>query len=302
MDDERNAAARPGLGALVVGIAVGFAVTALVSAFLAPAAYALVEAIAPGAFPFQRVFRRATLLVALVALVVGLRAAGVRRLADVGLGAFRRRVRVALAGAVYGALAIVVAFAAEIGFGRRALTPANLAPAAVAEALGAGAAVGLLEEGVCRGALLFPFGPFAGVRLAAANATTSALYATAHLLRGGGRPGTVDAWSGFRLWRQLPRVLVQHIEAWVGLFLTGAILYLVAARQGHAWGAVGVHAGAVVALQTLGVATAQVAGREPLFLVDGLLPGWGLSALLLVVLVAGALWLPRAAVSETRAG
>jgi hypothetical protein len=50
-----------------------------------------------------------------------------------------------------------------------------------------------------------------------------------------------------------------------------------------------VHAGAVAALQWLGTATAPVAGREALFLVDGLLPGWGLSVLLAAALAVVAL-------------
>ena len=159
-----------------------------------------------------------------------------------------------------------------------------MSPLVIAEAAGAGAAVGLLEEAVCRGALLFPFGPMSGAALAAANTVTSSLYATAHFLRGGGRESRVDAWSGFRLWGELPGALGDHVEAWVGLFLTGALLYLLAARQGHAWGATGVHAGAVFALQLLGTVTEPVAGADALFFVDGLLPGWGLSALLAAAL------------------
>jgi hypothetical protein len=291
MDDDRarTTRVRPGLGALVLGLVVGFAATALVSALLAPAAYALVEAVAPGSFPYQRVFRRLTMLVALIALAVGLRLAGVRRLADVGLGGSRAGARVALVGALWGAAAIALVFAAELSLGNRHSSWAQLTPAGAGEALVAGAAVGLLEEGVCRGALLFPFAPLSGAGLAVANVAVSSLYSTAHFLRGGGRARELDAWSGFRLWAELPGALGHHAEAWVGLFLTGALLYLLAARQGHAWGAVGVHAGAVAALQLLGTATEPVAGRDALFLVDGLLPGWGLSALLAVALAVVAL-------------
>jgi hypothetical protein len=269
-----------GAGALLVGLLLGTAATALAAALLAPPAYELVEALAPGRFPFQRVFRRLAMLLALGALLVGLRRAGVRRLADIGLGRRPGAARAALLGAGTGALVVAGVFLAELALGHRAPSLAALRPALVAQALGSGAAVGLLEEGVCRGALLFPFGPLGGGGLAAANLATSALYSTAHFLRGGGRVHAVDAWSGFRLWAELPGALWDHAEAWVGLFLTGALLYLLAARQGHAWGAAGVHAGAVGALQLLGAATEPVAGRDALFLVDGLLPGWGFSALL----------------------
>jgi hypothetical protein len=97
----------------------------------------------------------------------------------------------------------------------------------------------------------------------------------------------VDAWSGFRVWRQLPFAVGEHFEAAIGLFLTGALLYLLAARQGHVWGAVGVHAGAVAMLQLLGTATEPVVGRGALFFVDGILPGWGLS----IALAAAIGWL-----------
>jgi hypothetical protein len=236
------------------------------------------------------VTRRLVMLVALVALVVGVRAAGVRSFADIGLGRWRAHRRAALAGVAWGALAIAAAFGGELALGRRAPSLAAVTPGVLAEAIGAGAVVGLLEEAACRGALYLPFAPMAGASLAAANVATSSLYATAHFLRGGGRPRAIDAWSGFRLWAELPGALADHAEAWVGLFLTGALLYALVARQGHAWGAVGVHAGAVFALQLLGTATAPVPGADSVFLVDGLLPGWGLSLLAgvgLVVVVAG---------------
>src|SRR6185436_3932687 len=143
-------------------------------------------------------------------------------------------------------------------------------------------AIGVIEEAICRGALLFPFTPLRGAALVSANVGVSALYSVLHFARGGGKLIEVDAWTGFRVWGELPLAAAQHLEAAVGLFLTGALLYLVAASQGHVWGAAGLHAGAVLALQLLGTATEPVPGADPLFLVDGLLPGWGLSALLAV--------------------
>ena len=273
----------PRLGApqLVVGLLVGTLVVALVSALLAPWIFAAVEALAPGRYPFQRVFRRVAMLAALIAVVVGLRRAGVRRLADFGLRRAPDGKRAIWVGVAWGVFAIAAAFGAELALGNRVAAPEALTATKAASLLAGAAAIGVIEEALCRGALLFPFLPLSGVSLVVANGAVSALYATAHFLRGGGKPGAIDAWSGFRLWAELGRAIPDHVEAWIGLFLTGALLYLVARRQGHVWGAVGTHAGAVAALQLLGTATAPAMGRDPLFLVDGLLPGWGLSVLLL---------------------
>ena len=277
---------RARLGALLAGLALWIGASIVVSSLAAPPLFEALEAWRPGGVPFVRLLRRLAQFVALAGLVLWMRRRGVRSLDAIGLGRPRERAGAIGLGLVAGALVVAAAFGFELAAGNRAASVEALSSARAAKAVAGAAAVGLFEEGVCRGALLFPFAPMGGATLAVANGAVSSVYAVAHFARGGARVDDVDAGSGFRVWGALPRAVADHVEAAVGLFLTGAVLYLYAARQGHAWGAVGIHAGAVLALQLLGTATEPVEGRDALFLVDGLLPGWGLSALLAAALVA----------------
>ncbi len=278
-------APRRRLPALLLGLVGGLAASVVASALLSPAAYALVEAILPGSAQFQRVLRRVALLAVVVLLVWGCRKMGVRRWADLGLAWSAERGRRLVFGAIAGAAAITLLFAVDLAAGRRIATDA-LTPTRVAKALAGAAAVGFVEESICHGALLFPFGRFTGATLVAANGAVSALYSTAHFLRGGLSIDEASVAAGVRVWARVPIASIAHGEAWRGLFLFGALLYLIAWRQGHAWGAIGIHAGAVLAIQILGAATDPVAGRASLFWVDGLLPGNGVSLLLVVAIVA----------------
>jgi hypothetical protein len=276
------------LGALLLGLAFLVGAAVVVSALLGPPLFGLIDSLAPGSFPFVRVLRRLAQLVALAGLVVWMRRLGVRRPADIGLGWSVESRRDLVRGLLGGACALAAVFAYELAAGNRRPSASELSLVGATKMLAGATAIGLVEEGVCRGALLFPFAPLAGTPLVVANLGVSSLFSVAHFARGG-RVTEVDAGSGWRVWRELPPAVLHHAEAAVGLFLTGALLYLLAARQGHAWGAVGVHAGAVATLQLVGTATEPIAGRDALFLVDGLLPGWGLSALLALALAFVAL-------------
>jgi hypothetical protein len=270
-------APRPRGAALALALVVWIGATVVVSALLAPAVHGLVEAIAPGRFPFRRVARRLAMLVAVVGFVAVGRRLGIRSFADVGLALSRDRLRAALAAAAIGAGVVVAMLGAELAAGARVAGGA-LTPVDALEALVGAVLIGLVEEGLLRGALLFPFGRLRGAALWAANAAISAVYATAHFARGGARVATVDAAAAWRMWAELPGAAAQHGEAWLGLFLTGALFYVVAWRQGHAWGAAGLHAGAVLALQWGGGLTEAAPESRSLLLVHGLLPGYGVAA------------------------
>jgi len=280
--------ARQRLGELLAGLALWVGATVVLSSLLAPLAYELVEALAPGRFPFRRVLRRIALLVAILLLVAGRRRLGIGGWSDLGLGAFGSRRGTAALGLAAGAATIALLLVVELGAGTR-LAGWDLSWGELVEALAGAAVIGVLEEGLCRGALLFPFGRLTGFRFWTANAATSAIYATAHFARGGGRSGDVDWASGWRVWGEIGPAIGNHFEAWVGLFATGALFYALAWRQGHAWGAAGLHAGAVVALQVGGELTEAARGNRSLFLVDGLLPGYWTA----VLAMAAAIWLWR---------
>jgi len=285
-------APKPRLGALLAVVAGWVAVTVVVSALVAPPLFWLVEEVSPGSHSFQRVLRRVAMLVAIAALAVFRRRLGVSSLAEIGLAWSRERGRACGAALVAGVVSIGLAAGVELRLGTRVRGGALTAGEAAETVVGAGL-VGVVEEGLLRGAFLFPFGRLAGAGFWSANAAVSALYATAHFARGGGRDAEVGWGSGWAVWAALPRAAAEHGEAWLGLFATGALFYVLAWRQGHAWGAAGLHAGAVLALQVVGETSDPVAGGRSLLLVDGLLPGYGVALLAALAAAVLALRAPR---------
>lgn len=271
-------APEPRVGALVAGLGLWLAVTVVVSSLLAPFAFRAIEAISPGAFPFDRVFRRVAMLVALVHLVVWLRRSGVRRWADAGFTVAGRRSGSFPRWALAGMLLAATLFLVDLVTGHR-LAAFALTPAGVAKALLGGALIGLIEEGVCRGALVFPFGRLRGAALAVAAAAISAVYSTGHFARGRTRLAEIDWTSGFELWGRVGSAIAASPEAWVGLFALGLLFDRLARRQGHVWGAAGLHAGAVAGIQ-LGSDLTDPAAAGSLFFTNGLHPAWALTALL----------------------
>jgi len=279
-------AGRPRLGALLLTLGLLVVVTVVVSATFSPLLYRGLEELQR--YPFQRVLRRVAMLVAIALLAGSLARMGVRSFAQLGLGLSRSRLESAIAAFAIGLAAIAVLFVVEIAFGFR-IVGHQLAVGRVIAALGSALAIGLVEEGVFRGGLLFPFGRLRGARLWIACAAIAAVYSTAHFARGGGSRAAIDWASGWQVWAQVPPGVARGFESWTGLFATGVLFYALAYRQGHAWGAVGLHAGAVLGLQTLGDWSGPIAGKGSLFFADGILPGFG-TALLAPVAAA---WLLR---------
>lgn len=261
MPDQRAAdtfARREPSAALLVGLAVWLAVVVGASALLAPAVLGASDALFGDRFPPLRVFRRLVMLLAIVGLLFWARRLGIRRWAQIGLTPAGWRVAVGWPGLLD-----------------------------AVEALAAGIVIGLLEEAICRGFLLFPFAPSSGRRFWLGAAAVSALYSTAHFARGGrGLELAIDGAVGWRMWAMVPARIVEHWDAWVGLFAVGVLFYALAARDGHVWRVAGLHAGAVVALQLGGAATEARAGSgDSLFFADGLNPGLPLAGLVLVALL-----------------
>jgi len=281
-------AGRPRPLALVATVLAWLVVTVALSSLLAPFAFDLVEAVAPGSYPFPRVFRRVAMLVAIAALWALRRPLGLGSLARIGMALSRGRLRAFGAAALVGALAIGAAGGLELALGTR-VPAGTLTAGEAAETIVGATAIGVVEEGLLRGAFLFPFGRLAGAGFWGANATVSALYSTVHFARGARDPGAIDAGAGWRLWAAVPAAARRSGEAWIGLFATGALFYVLAWRQGHAWGAAGLHAGAVLALQFVGQTSDPGANGRSLLLVDGLLPGYGVAVLAAVASV----WLAR---------
>lgn len=274
--------ARP--GALVAGLVLWLAVTVVASSLAAPIAYWAVEALAPGSFPFERVFRRVAMLVALVHLIVWLRRSGVRGWASAGFTRAGRSGAAIPVGAAVGLGAAASIFALDVAFGARGFD-FGLGVGAALKALAGGAAIGLLEEGVFRGALVFPFGRVSGWSRAAVATALCALYSTGHFARTRGAFEQIDLTSGFELWRRAGESALGSPEPWVGLFALGLLFDVLARRQGHVWGAVALHAGAVAGLQLCGDLTTG-APQGTVFFTNGLHPAWPLAAILALAALA----------------
>jgi hypothetical protein len=281
----RTAGATGGrLRALLLWLPLGVAAAVVASALLAPAAFAWMQAAGIEAPPFRRLLRRIAELVAALLLLLGMRRLGVRRLGDIGLRRTPSAVRDFWLAALAAAAGSGVLLGLEFALGSRQLT-GSLPPLAVARILVSAPLVGLSTQAVCSGALLFPFGQLRGAAAAAAGAMVAAFFACAHFVRGGRDPMPIDWTAGLRLWAEVPGAFIDYRESWVGLFAMGLALYLLAARQRHAWGAAGAHAGAVVAVQTAGGLGDVGPGAHTPFFVDGLLPGYGAAAVLLAWIV-----------------
>jgi hypothetical protein len=217
-------------------------------------------------------------------LTLWARRLGLRSFAQIGFTRTGWRSGAAWRGALGGAAVIAALFALELAVGLRDWTGAPSLRLVVSVAL-AGAAIGLVEEGICRGALVFPFGRLRGAGLLAASSAVTALWTVAHFLRGGReRFPHVDWTSGWTLWAGLPGTVVTSFEAFCGLFAAGLLADRIARRQGHVWGVAGMHAGVAAALQLGGAATDPVRPGQSWFFTDGLLPGWGVAVIGVVVL------------------
>lgn len=271
-------------GALLGGLALWVAVTVVASALLAPFGFRILEGLAPGSFPFDRVFRRVAMLVALLHLVVWLRRANAQTWAAAGFTRAGWRTGAAWRAALVGLLAVGALIAVELAAGTRGLHW-QVDASSLAKALLGGVAVGLLEEGVCRGALVFPFGRLRGAALAACALAISAVYSSGHFARGRTRLAQVDWTSGFELWGRVGSAIAGSPAAWVGLLALGLVFDRLARRQGHVWGAAGLHAGAVAALQ-IGSDATDPSPAGSLFFTNGLHPAWPLTALLALAWLA----------------
>lgn len=281
------------LRALLLLLVFGVCVSVALSVLLAPLALGWLRDLGLHQFAFRRVLRRVAELSAAAVLVAALFRLGVRRWAGVGLGAVPNRARDfwrALLAACAGTAAALVL---EFVHGDRTIS-SGISTAEAAHILLASCVVGFVAQAICAGALLFPF-ELRGTRLAVAGVAVAALFASAHFLRGGNDPAVAGWAGGWQVWSGVVDAIGRYREAWTGLFVFGLAIYLLAARQGHAWGAIGAHVGAVLALQTAGALGDVPPGMHPPFSVDGLLPGYGAAALL-------APWIFWRLASELRGG
>ncbi|HLX96832.1 MAG TPA: CPBP family intramembrane glutamic endopeptidase, partial [Verrucomicrobiae bacterium] len=276
------------LRALVIYILVVFVGGAL----LAPWLYWLAQAFAHSfpkiaAEPFSRFVDRSLLLLALAGLWPLLRSLGVTSWREAGIVPLHGQWNKLLGGLLLGFVSLAMVAVVTVVGGARVFnqtTTAHEVVAVIFSALGAAAAVAVMEEILFRGGLYgglrkFFFWPLALV-------ASSVIYALAHFLHRADFAGAVNWSSGLVL---LPRMLGGFADAhallpdFFNLTLVGVLLGLAYQRTGNLYFSIGLHAGWVFWLKTYGAFTTAAPRASAGFWGTGkMIDGW----LALLVLVA----------------
>jgi membrane protease YdiL (CAAX protease family) len=271
-------------------------------ALLAPWLYHGIQALAPSypaletaaRMPFARYVNRGLLIVALLGLPFFVRAAGVRRWSDVGMGRGSFRWRRFAAAFALGFFSLATVCAVTLVAGGRMIKPRS--PGELAGqflgVLATALIVAVIEELLFRGAM---FGTLRRVmRWPAALALSSGVYAVTHFMARAENPSTVDWLSGLRV---LPTMLAGMTDARTlfpalpSLALAGVILGLAYQWTGDLSASIGIHAGWIFWLKFYGFATRRAPNAHEGFwgtgkLVDGWLAFVALGVVLSIVLLA----------------
>lgn len=261
----------------------------LLSSLLAYPAWLLADSWVPGRWHFQRVFNR-VLMVSTLALLpllarywsVGWRNIGLHaswpaaaRQAALAWGA-----GVGMIGAL--ALAGMVSGFREPHFEwtvRRSLGH-----------LASSVAVGVAEEAIFRGFFFLAAWKVIVPRAPALLALLgSAVFASVHFFMDVRAAAEIPHWgSGWALWVEWGHLMLTPeplLTRWLSLFLAGLVLCALAARQGHLWGAIALHAGWVFGIKTVHRLTDST-GVPSLWFSSDLLSGLWASVLLALLLAA----------------
>lgn len=290
-------AGRP-LLALLLFLAAVFGLGALLAPWLYLGARALAAAY-PGArglarFPFGTYVNRGLLIVALAALPLYLRGAGIRSWSDVGLDPRRIEWRRWAAGFALGFVSLAVVCVVSLTAGGRVFDFAHVGrlPGRLLGALGTAVVVGVIEELLFRGAI---FGTLRrAVAWPVALLASSAVYAVVHFLAKPAPPPDVGWSTGLTV---LPGMLRGFfdlhtvIPAFLSLTLAGVVLGLAYVRTGDLWTSIGIHGGWIFWLKSYGYVTRPAPGANAwLWGSNKLIDGWFalgmLAAVLALVLAA----------------
>ena len=234
-----------------IGVLVYFGLWVLLTSALAWPVACGVEKLAPGIFPFARIFGRVELVVALL-LAVGLMrwwGEDPRKWID-GQKRKREWVRLGLwAGAGLGMVGLVAGVQGVLGVRQWGGVPGV---GVWAGAVGTGLLVGVVEEFFFRGVLGLAWWRAVGDRwVGGAVVVGAGIFAAAHFIRPGvGWEGARGLEAGFLAWGNLELWSgTGHLWKCAGLFLIGLILARVVWNERSLAGAIGLHAGWVAGLR-----------------------------------------------------
>ncbi len=235
----------------IAGILAFFSLWALLTSVLAWPVALVVEAAAPGVFPFSRVFGRVELGVALALAAGLLRFWGEDPRPWVDGRGWRKELGRAAVWAGLGLGMVGLVAVGQVGLGVRSWGGWP----GVGEVLGAvavGVGVGSLEEFFFRGVLGLAWWRAMGNRRLGSLIFIGALiFGAAHFIRPQPGPGLEAGWlAGFQAWGRLELWAgTGHLWKLAGLILSGLILGRVVLNQGTLAGAIGLHAGWVAGLR-----------------------------------------------------
>lgn len=283
------------LRALVIYIAVIFVGGAL----LAPWLYGLVQESArviprAAGVPFHRVLDRSFYILALAGLWPLLRVLGTTSWREIGLVSPYGQSGKLLGGLLLGLLSLAAVAGTAAGFGAGSFVrpaDAHRITTVILGAAGTAAAVAVLEE------IFFRGGVFGGLRRVLhwplALVISSAIFALTHFFKRADIAGPVSWNSGLVL---LPQLFDFHafVPKFFTLGLVGAMLAIAYQRTGNLYFSIGLHAGWVFTLRIYSQLFTPAPGAKTWFWGSGeMTDGW-LAFLVLVVMLAGTRFLPRA--------
>lgn len=246
--------ADPGVQAagLVSGILAWLACVVVLSGLASPALYHGSEALGLG-YPFERIFNRSLMAAAVVLLFPLWLYWGRPDPKAFGLvwpGA-KPVLQVAGLWFLVGAAMLLAMFFWYLGWEAR-VWKAGASPWRLLGFALSGGVVGLLEEPLFRGFFFLALVRGRERQAWGWAVATSVFFAATHFFKAPEWTGAVGWGSGFALWEQMAASTLAEPGAalrWSGLFWTGLCLCALAWREGHVWGAVGLHAGWVFLLK-----------------------------------------------------
>ncbi len=231
------------------------------------AAFVVSAAITPLAawllpFPVHRIFKRALMVTLVGGVLLFRRAFAFESLSAYGLVREPGWPRQMAAGLAVSLGGIALGMAALITLGAQTfevIGDGGLWARKMAGALGAAAAVALIEELAFRGYLLHI--ALRRLRVVPAAITTSVLYALVHYVRVPRDLGLADRFQPLAgievVWGTVNRTIAEAptvLAGTIGLTLFGAMLAWTVLRTRKLWYAIGLHAGAVLILKLSGLA------------------------------------------------
>ena len=280
---------------VVPALLIYFSGIVLLSIFLTPPAYWAVDHFWTGHVPVKRVFNRILMLSALALLwplLCGLRATGLRVW---GLDFRKESLRLFLPWCGLGVLTLILLTGGQLLAGALHWQPVLKWHELLLFAL-SGLLVGVLEEPLFRGVFFLAFvRPGQQLQNAGLALLSSIFFATSHFIKAQNPALPVTWGSGFDIWREIGTHLASPSEFfmnWMTLLLVGLVLCAVVYRQGHIWGATGLHAGWVWALKCSGKLGTTGVSDFPHWFPPHLLSGLGADLLLLLLLGLLVFW-PR---------